>query len=65
MVEHTKLFEELLPHKNFAIQKKHYKAYVKDFDGAAELRAALMASNGAREVEQHVDNFLAGHQGGL
>ncbi len=28
MVEHTKLFEELLPHKSFAIMKKHYKAYV-------------------------------------
>src|SRR3989338_2171831 len=24
LVEHTKLFEELLPHKSFAIMKKHF-----------------------------------------
>ncbi len=51
MVEHTKLFEELLPHKNFAIMKKHYKAYVNGFDGAAELRSRFMEANSAAEVE--------------
>jgi tRNA-dihydrouridine synthase len=25
MVEHTKLFEEILPHKSFALMKKHYR----------------------------------------
>lgn len=59
MVEHTKLFEELLPHKSFAIMKKHYKAYVKDFDGATDLRVALYATANAAEVEKAVDNFLA------
>src|SRR3989344_5105644 len=35
MVEHTKLFEKMLgKHKNFAIMKKHYKAYANGFDGA-------------------------------
>ena len=58
MVEHTKLFEELLPHKSFALMKKHYKAYVKDFDGAAELRGDLMNAESAREVEGVVNSYL-------
>lgn len=59
MVEHTKLFEELLPHKSFAIMKKHYKAYVHGFPGAAELRAELMDAKDAREVEEIVHRELA------
>jgi len=58
MVEHTKLFEELLPHKNFALMKKHYKAYVHGFHGAAELRAQLMEKNTAAEIEAVVHAFL-------
>lgn len=58
MVEHTKLFEELLPHKNFAVMKKHYKAYVNGFPGAAELRYALMEQNSALEIESVVHAFL-------
>ncbi len=65
LVEHTKLFEELLPHKNFAVMKKHYKAYVKGFDGASELRAKLMETKSAEEVMVHVDKFLAKELGGL
>ena len=42
LVEHTYLFRELLPHKNFAVMKKHYKAYVSGFPGAGELRVRLM-----------------------
>lgn len=59
MVEHTKLFEELLPHKNFAIMKKHYKAYVAGFDGAAELRARLMEAEDSRQVENIITGFIA------
>lgn len=58
MVEHTKLFEELLPHKNFAIMKKHYKAYVSGFDGAADLRSALMNASDAATVADIVEGFL-------
>ncbi len=59
LLEHTKLFEELLGDiKNFAIMKKHYKAYVNNFDGAAELRAKLMESNTAQEVEEKIKEFL-------
>lgn len=58
MVEHTKLFEELLPHKNFAVMKKHYKAYVNGFLGAKELRIMLMETNSAKEVEAVVGEFV-------
>ena len=60
MVEHTKLFEELLPHKNFAIMKKHYKAYANGFPGAKELRMILMETKNAQEVERLVYDFI-GH----
>jgi tRNA-dihydrouridine synthase len=59
MVEHTKLFQKLLGDiKNFAIMKKHYKAYVNDFDGAKELRIKLMETENAEQVETIVQDFL-------
>jgi nifR3 family TIM-barrel protein len=58
LVEHTKLFEELLPFKSFAIMKKHYKAYVKDFHGATELRTRLMEQETAAEVAAVAEGFL-------
>lgn len=61
LIEHTKLFEELLPHKNFAIMKKHYKAYVNGFDGAKELRMTLMEAKDAHEVESIARTFLDRH----
>jgi len=58
-VEHTKLFEKLLGDvKNFAIMKKHYKAYVNGFDGAKELRVRLMESVDAKEVGKVIRTFL-------
>ena len=52
LIEHTKLFEKLLgEHKNFAIMKKHFKAYVEGFAGAKELRMKLMEAVSASEVE--------------
>lgn len=38
-------FSELSPPKHFAILKKHVKAFVHGWDGAAELRAKLMEAN--------------------
>jgi nifR3 family TIM-barrel protein len=59
MLEHTKLFEELLGDiKNFAVMKKHYKAYVQGFDGAAELRGKLMETKSYQEVEDLTLAFL-------
>jgi nifR3 family TIM-barrel protein len=59
MVEHTQLFERMLgKHKNFAIMRKHYKAYVNGFDGAKELRVKLMETENADQVENTVSDFL-------
>jgi len=64
LVEHTKLFEELLgDYKNFAVMKKHYKAYVTGWDGARELRAQLMEVSNASEVEAVVSQFI--HREGI
>jgi tRNA-dihydrouridine synthase len=60
MVEHTKLFEYLLGSaKNFALMKKHFKAYVNGWEGAAALRTELMTAANAAEVEQIVNSYLA------
>lgn len=58
LVEHTKLFEELLgEYKNFAVMKKHYKAYVSGWDGARELRNELMEAENALEVKNIVERY--------
>lgn len=59
-IEHTKLFEELLGDiKNFAIMKKHFKAYVEGFPGAKELRVQLMETTNTQEVEMLIEDFLS------
>ena len=61
MIEHTKLFDKMLgTHKNFALMKKHYKAYVNGFDGAKDLRAKLMEAGTANQVEAITNDFLNG-----
>ncbi len=63
LIEHTKLFSELLGDiKNFSIMKKHYKAYVTGFEGAAELRNLLMQTNSPEEVEKIVTEFIQTQQ---
>ncbi len=63
MVEHSQLFESMLGDiKNFAIIKKHMKAYVTGFKGAKELRVRLMEeSNNATDVKRIVEEFLTKH----
>lgn len=59
LIEHTKLFQKLLGNiKNFAIMKKHYKAYVNGWDGAKELRIRLMDTNNAGEAEREIRRDL-------
>ncbi len=60
MVQHTKLFDELLGDiKSFSIMKKHYKAYCTGFAGAKELRMRLMdEAKNAKDVERIVQDFL-------
>ncbi|PIZ87719.1 tRNA-dihydrouridine synthase [Candidatus Nomurabacteria bacterium CG_4_10_14_0_2_um_filter_30_12] len=61
LIEHTQIFDkELLKpkHKNFAVMKKHFKAYVNDFPGAKELRVKLMETENSKEVEKIINDFL-------
>lgn len=58
MLEHTYLFCELLPHKNFALMKKHYKAYVQGFPGAHEFRTMLMEQDTPEAIEVLVKKFI-------
>ena len=51
LVELAQDFEKLTPRKNFSILKKHIKAFVTGFDGAAELRAKLMETDSAAALE--------------
>ncbi len=59
-IEHTVLFERMLGDlKNFAIMKKHFKAYIEGFPGAKELRMRLMETKQAGEVEEILREYIA------
>ncbi len=51
LIELAHAFEALTPSKHFSILKKHIKAFVTGFDGAAPLRARLMETTSADELE--------------
>jgi tRNA-dihydrouridine synthase B len=59
-IRHTELFEQHLGTiKNFAIMKKHFKAYINGFDGAKELRMELMEKGeNAADVRRIIGGFL-------
>lgn len=53
LLEHARLFESIWgKSKNFNILKKFFKAYIRDFEGASELRSQLMVTRNAKEVEE-------------
>jgi tRNA-dihydrouridine synthase len=56
LLELARAFEELRPAKSFSILKKHVKAFVAGFDGAAELRAQLMDAESAADMERIIGN---------
>lgn len=70
LIKHAKLFSQLyLPGefnqktfgghtKSFAVMKKHFKAYVHGFSGAAELREQLMSAENTTTVEKICQDFL-------
>jgi nifR3 family TIM-barrel protein len=60
MLEHARLFNETLgAHKPFVIMRKHFKAYVSGFDGAAVLRAKLMETKSLEQTEEIVKTYFA------
>jgi nifR3 family TIM-barrel protein len=67
MLEHAKLFNKLYcgtgknRHKNFAVMKKHFKAYVSGWDGAKELRVQLMEAETYKDVEKIVKEYKKMH----
>lgn len=56
LIELAQDFEKLTPPKNFSILKKHIKAFVTGFDGAAELRAKLMQASTSTELSAIIAN---------
>lgn len=60
LVELAHGFEKITPPKNFSILKKHIKAFATGFDGAAHLRAELMESESADELEAVIAQHNAG-----
>ncbi|MBU6214454.1 tRNA-dihydrouridine synthase family protein [Patescibacteria group bacterium] len=59
LIELAHRFEKLSPPKSFSILKKHIKAFAAGFDAAAELRARLMLTGSAAELERAIrDNPL-------
>lgn len=56
LAEHIRLFGQLLPWKNFATMKKHFKAYVSGWRGAKELRERLMACATGEEAAAILGN---------
>jgi nifR3 family TIM-barrel protein len=60
LLEHTKTFDKLLgKERNFALMRKHYKAYVNGFSGAKELRVELMKTNSYLEVKKLISDYLS------
>lgn len=43
-------FDELAPRKSFHLLKKHFKAFISGWDGAAQLRSVLMETNSLEEL---------------
>ncbi len=59
MLEHTELFErEMKGIKNFYVMKKHFKAYVKGFAGARQLREELMQTENFGQVKKIMQGYL-------
>lgn len=58
LAEHVQLFHDLLGDiKNFAIMKKHFKAYIHGWEGAKELRDKIMAQQGHNEVISVLNSY--------
>ena len=58
LIEHLNLFQKTWGNKKpFNSQKKYIKAYIKEFDGANELRKILMDVNTREEAIEILNNF--------
>ncbi len=59
-MEHGRLYEEVLPERNFCNMRKHLGWYTKGFSGAKELRSRFMReANSAADVTKFIAEFLS------
>ncbi|NTV41341.1 MAG: tRNA-dihydrouridine synthase [Candidatus Moranbacteria bacterium] len=59
-IEHCRLFEKELSSQNikgYHVMKKHFKAYVSEFEGAKELRVKLMETENADQAEKILEEY--------
>lgn len=57
LVQFAYAFETMRPQKSFHLVRKHVKAFATGFEHAAELRAALMETTSAKEMEDVLRTF--------
>lgn len=58
LLEHIRLFDKTWGHhKNFHVMRKYFKIYVRDFEGAVDLRAQLMEAENSAEASRLITNF--------
>lgn len=58
LIDHLNLFEAMLVDiKNYAIMKKHFKAYIGDFKSSKDLRIKLMNTKSVREARIILENY--------
>jgi tRNA-dihydrouridine synthase len=62
LIEHSEFFAKHAGHKNFAVMKKHFKAYIQGFEGAKELRTELMESENVGDVKRITEAWLKIHK---
>ncbi len=59
LIEHIRLFEELMADvQNYAVMKKHFKAYISGWDGARELRMRLMVTTDPQQARVILGEIL-------
>lgn len=60
LLKHLQLFDELLTGAtNFAVMKKHFKAYISGWDGAKELRIKIMDTDSVSDAKLILESELA------
>jgi tRNA-dihydrouridine synthase len=63
LLEHLALFDELLSDTtNYAVMKKHFKAYISGWDGAKELRIRLMETDSVSAAQSILSSAIPPHQ---
>ncbi len=59
LIEHLNLFQELMADtQNYAVMKKHFKAYISGWNGAKEERVRLMETENSAEALKNLNDIL-------